>query len=179
MVYRQNEDSARCRLCILQAVLYYFQPADLIPRIALPVRLQVKSIFAWPWPWVLVKIAMCLAAFILYYGGYRTYGMKYVLGIKQAQEKRGDTIQKAAAFRISGILEYVRHPWYLATILLVWALGPVSDVSLVVKIILTAYIIIGTFLEERKIIQEIGAPYLEYRTEVFLLTFWEKMNVSD
>ena len=70
MVYRQNEDSARCRLCILQAVLYYFQPADLIPRIALPVRLQVKSIFAWPWPWVLVKIAMCLAAFILYYGGY-------------------------------------------------------------------------------------------------------------
>jgi len=136
--------------------------------------LQEKIIFAWPWPWNLVKIAMYLVAFILFYGGYRAYDMQYVLGIKQLQAMREDKIQKAAEFQTSGILEYVRHPWYSAAILLVWAFGPISDVSLVSKIILTAYIIIGTFLEEKKLIHEIGQPYLEYRKRVPIFIPWKR-----
>jgi protein-S-isoprenylcysteine O-methyltransferase Ste14 len=151
-----------------------FSLLSLFPVVLYQSGIQEKIIFVWPWPWNLVKIAMYLAAFLLFYGGYRTYDMKYVLGMKQLQEKRVDTIQKKAAFKTSGILEYVRHPWYMAAILLVWAFGPVSDVSLVSKIILTAYIIIGTFLEEKKLIKEIGPPYLEYRKRVSKFIPWKR-----
>ena len=154
-----------------------FSLLTLFPIVVYQLQLPGKIIFTWPWPWNLVKIIMYLAAVLLFYGGYRVYDMKYVLGIRQLQERREDRIQKGAEFKTSGILEYVRHPWYSGAIILVWAFGPVTDVSLVAKIILTAYIIIGTFLEEKKLGQEIGAPYREYRKRVPLFIPWKKINI--
>ena len=151
-----------------------FSLLTLFPVVFYQLRLEEKILFAWIWPWNMVKIAMYLAAFFLFYGGYRAYDMKYVLGTRQLQERREDKMQKKADFKTSGILEYVRHPWYSGAIILVWAFGPISDVSLVSKIILTAYIFIGTFLEEKKLIHEIGAPYLEYRKRVPLFIPWKR-----
>ena len=151
-----------------------FSLLTLLPIVLYQLRLEEKILFAWSWPWNMVKIAMYLVAFSLFYGGYRAYDMKYVLGTRQLQEIREDKRQKAADFRTSGILDYVRHPWYSGAIILVWAFGPISDVSLVSKIILTAYIFIGTFLEEKKLVHEIGAPYLEYRKRVSLFIPWKK-----
>ena len=127
-----------------------FSLLTLFPVVLYQLRLHEKILFAWPWPWNMLKIAMYLAAFFLFYEGYRAYDMKYVLGTRQLQERREDKMQKAADFKTSGILDYVRHPWYSGAIILVWAFGHISDVSLVSKIILTAYIFIGTFLEEKK-----------------------------
>ena len=151
-----------------------FSLLTLFPVVLYQLRLHEKILFAWPWPWNMLKIAMYLAAFFLFYGGYRAYDMKYVLGTRQLQERREDKMQKAADFKTSGILDYVRHPWYSGAIILVWAFGHISDVSLVSKIILTAYIFIGTFLEEKKLVHEIGAPYLEYRKRVSLFIPWKK-----
>jgi len=100
--------------------------------------------------------------------------MRYVLGIKQVREMREGRKIEVMDFNTSGVLEYVRYPWYSGAILFVWAFGPISDVSLVSKIILTAYLIIGTFLEEKKLIQEIGEPYLEYRRRVPMFIPWRK-----
>ncbi len=102
------------------------------------------------------------------------YDMRYVLGTKQVQEMREGKKVEPMDFNSAGILEYVRHPWYSGAILLVWSFGPISDVSLVTNIILTAYIIIGTFLEEKKLIFEIGEPYLQYRKRVPMLLPWKK-----
>jgi protein-S-isoprenylcysteine O-methyltransferase Ste14 len=136
-------------------------------------RLEEKIIFAWPWPWNLVKIFMYLVAFLLFYGGSRAYDMDFVIGIKQLQGRSEHALPKTAEFKTSGILQHVRHPWYTAAILTVWAFGPISDVSLVSKIILTVYIIIGTILEERKLINEFGAPYLDYRKRVPQFIPWK------
>jgi len=146
----------------------------LFPVVIYQLKLQEEIIFTWPWPWKLVKIIMYLGAFLLFYGGYRAYDMKYVLGIKQLQERREDKIQKGVEFTTGGILEYVRHPWYSGAIILVWAFGPITDVTLVTKIILTAYIIIGTFLEEKKLVHEIGTAYREYRKRVPQYIPWKK-----
>jgi len=42
-------------------------------------------------------------------------------------------------------------------------------------VVLTVYIIIGTLLEEKKLIAEIGQPYLIYRSRVPMLIPWKKM----
>ena len=151
-----------------------FSLLTLIPVVIYQISLPVKIIFSWSGSWIVLKFGMYLASFVLFYGGYRIFDMRYVLGTKQVSEMREGRKTEVMDFNITAILEYVRHPWYSGAILLVWAFGPISDVSLVSKIILTAYIIIGTFLEERKLIHEIGEPYLEYRKRVPMLIPWKK-----
>jgi protein-S-isoprenylcysteine O-methyltransferase Ste14 len=151
----------------------FFSLLTLIPVVTYQISLPVKIIFSWPGPWIALKFGMCLASFALFYGGYRVFDMRYVLGTKQVSEMREGRKIEAINFNTTGILNYVRHPWYSGAILLVWAFGTISDVSLISKIILTAYIIIGTFLEERKLIDEIGEKYLEYRKRVPMLIPWK------
>ncbi len=151
-----------------------FSLLTLLPVVIYQLLLSEKIIFSWPGPWNLLKFGMYLASFVLFYGGYRVFDMRYVLGIQQVHEMREGGKIEAMDFNTSGILEYVRHPWYSGAILLVWAFGTITDVSLVSKIILTAYIIIGTFLEEKKLIHEIGEPYLEYCKRVPMLIPWKK-----
>jgi protein-S-isoprenylcysteine O-methyltransferase Ste14 len=151
-----------------------FSILTLIPVVVYQQLLDEKMIFSWSGPWLLLKFGMYLASFVFFYGGYLVFDMQYVLGLKQIDEMRGGRKIEAMNFNTTGILEYVRHPWYSGAILLVWAFGPISDISLVSKIILTAYLIIGTFLEEKKLIREIGEPYLAYRKKVPMLIPWKK-----
>jgi protein-S-isoprenylcysteine O-methyltransferase Ste14 len=82
--------------------------------------------------------------------------------IKKETVKPGEGIKK------SGLLGIVRHPMYFATILFLWCLtSRLSDI--VVNTVLTAYIIIGTILEERKLVLEYGAAYVQYMKEVPML----------
>ena len=151
-----------------------FSLLTLIPVLIYGQLIPEEIFFSWTGPWKILKFAMYLASFALFYGGYRVFDMRYVLGTKQVHEMREGKEMEAMDFNSAGILEYVRHPWYSGAILLVWAFGPISDVSLVTKIILTAYIIIGTFLEERKLVHEIGEPYIKYRKRVPMFIPWKK-----
>jgi protein-S-isoprenylcysteine O-methyltransferase Ste14 len=68
----------------------------------------------------------------------------------------------------SGVLGIVRHPWYLATMLLIWARQ--LDISaILVNVILTSYLIAGTYLEERKLLREFGEKYRAYQMKVPML----------
>ena len=151
-----------------------FSLLTLIPVFFYGQLIPEEIFFSWAGTWKILKFSMYLASFALFYGGYRVFDMRYVLGTKQVNEMREGKEMEAMDFNSAGILEYVRHPWYSGAILLVWAFGPISDVSLVTKIILTAYIIIGTFLEERKLVNEIGEPYIKYRKRVPMFIPWRK-----
>ena len=151
-----------------------FSLFSLIPVIYFQLNIAEKVIFAWPWPWLLVKFGLYAAAFLLFYGGFRVYDLQYMLGIRQIQEMKHGIKKKGMDFTTEGILAYVRHPWYSGAILLVWAFAEVTDVSLVSKAILTAYIIAGALLEEQKLIHEIGEPYLAYRKKVPMFMPWKK-----
>ncbi len=69
---------------------------------------------------------------------------------------------------ITGIYQYVRHPLYLGVILLVmgaFILFPYIKV-LLASVIIIVYILIGSKLEEIKLIDEFGEEYLEYKKKV-------------
>lgn len=151
-----------------------FSIISLIPVIYFQFQLDEKVIYAWPWPWNLLKYGMYMIAFLLFYGGFRVYDLQYMLGIKQIQKIRCREEKNNMEFTTKGILGYVRHPWYSGAILLVWAFGDITDVSLISKVVLTVYIIIGTLLEEKKLIAEIGQPYIIYRKRVPMLIPWKK-----
>jgi len=171
---------ARMRAIWAEKFAYYrltynvFSLLTLIPVVVFQQFLPEEIIFSWSGPWLVLKSGMYLVSFVLFYGGYRVFDLRYVLGTKQIDEMREGRETEAMDLSTTGILEYVRHPWYSGAILLVWAFGSISDVSLVSKIVLTAYIIIGTFLEEKKLIHDIGEPYLEYRKRVPMFIPWRK-----
>jgi protein-S-isoprenylcysteine O-methyltransferase Ste14 len=94
-----------------------------------------------------------------------------VLGIRQIKSgKSHSTLSESGDIDTSGILSLTRHPWYLATLILVWTYFREMYVStLIVNIILTIYLIIGTILEERKLIIELGDSYRDYMNRVSML----------
>lgn len=154
-----------------------FSLLSLVPVLYFQDSLRQNVIFAWPWPWGLLKHGMYGGAALFFYGGFQVYDLQYMIGIKQIREMRQGQKTANTEFSTEGILRYVRHPWYSGTILLIWAFGTVTDVSLVSKTVLTGYVIIGTFLEERKLIHEIGEPYRAYRKKVPMFIPWKKDNL--
>jgi protein-S-isoprenylcysteine O-methyltransferase Ste14 len=108
-------------------------------------------------------------AVLLFFLGGRHFDIHQVLGIRQIREGTSNkAITDTGELDTSGVLGITRHPWYLATILLIWARQ--MDVSaIIVNVILTSYLIIGTYLEEKKLVQEFGENYLAYQKRVSML----------
>jgi protein-S-isoprenylcysteine O-methyltransferase Ste14 len=105
----------------------------------------------------------------LFFLGGRHYDVLQLLGIKQIKEGiSGKAITDSGELDTSGVLGITRHPWYLATILLIWARQ--LDVSAIfVNVIFTSYLIVGTYLEEKKLAREFGEKYLIYQKRVSML----------
>ena len=115
------------------------------------------------------QVLLIGVAVLLFFLGGRQYDARQFLGITQI--KRGTpnrVISDTGALETAGVLGITRHPWYLASILLIWARQ--MDLSVIgVNLILTSYLIIGSYLEERKLIREFGEKYLAYRKQVSML----------
>lgn len=135
---------------------------------------EQRVLFDWPGAgWDTVQTLLFLGGFTLFYGGAAVYDMQYVLGIRQWQDYAAGRPPAVMPFKAVGVMRYVRHPWYSGGILLVWSLGPITDVGLAVRLVITVYFLIGTLLEERKLKQEIGEPYRQYCREVPMLIPWK------
>ena len=78
-----------------------------------------------------------------------------------------------------GVLKVIRHPWYLGVFLFIWA-NDLSLKELIVNLILSAYLVIGTFLEERKLVLEFGDKYKEYQGQVsmFIPIKWLRSKIQ-
>ena len=77
----------------------------------------------------------------------------------------------------TGVLSIVRHPWYLAVFILLWA-SDQNAATIIVNLVLSAYLIVGTLLEERKLILEFGDKYRKYQENVsmFIPLKWPNMK---
>jgi protein-S-isoprenylcysteine O-methyltransferase Ste14 len=131
--------------------------------------LRSQALFRWDGYLRWGQLVLLAAAALLFFLGGRFYETKDFLGIKQIQEgSTRNTTNRSRKLKTSGILAITRHPWYLATILLIWA--RTLDISVIlVNMILTAYLIVGTVLEERKLTREFGEKYAEYQQRVSML----------
>lgn len=72
---------------------------------------------------------------------------------------------------ITGIHKYVRHPLYLGTFIFIWGLLLLIPLLslLISNSIITIYTLIGIKFEERKLIDEFGHTYIDYKKEVPML----------
>jgi protein-S-isoprenylcysteine O-methyltransferase Ste14 len=69
-------------------------------------------------------------------------------------------------FRTPSLYKFVRHPLMLGFFLAFWATPRMTIGHLVFAIAMTVYIIIGTILEERDLVNTFGETYINYRRQV-------------
>lgn len=141
----------------------------LIPVALYAYSIRTQAIFHWDGYMRIGQVLLLIVAVLLIFLGGRHYNVRQVLGIKQIKEEiSSKAITDTGELDTSGVLGMTRHPWYLATILLIWARQ--MDVSvLFVNVILTFYLIVGTYLEEKKLIREFGEKYAASQNRVSML----------
>lgn len=149
-----------------------FAGLSLIPVMVFERSLRAEPLLAWSGPWRLLQAVLVAAAIALFLLGARGHDVRRFLGLAPATGPgRLDT---------TGILGQVRHPWYLGGILLIWAVD-LTSVVLVRNGVLTTYLLIGAWWEERKLIAEFGDAYREYRRRVpmFLPRLRRRRAIND
>ncbi len=78
-------------------------------------------------------------------------------------------------FKAPALYQVVRHPVYFGFAVAFWA-APVMTVGhLLFAVVMTAYILVGIYFEERDLVDRFGDEYQRYRQHVaMLIPFWRK-----
>jgi protein-S-isoprenylcysteine O-methyltransferase Ste14 len=147
----------------------------LMPVLFYQYSLEQRILFSWPRWWFAVQGVLYMYGLYMFYAGLKRYDILFFVGIRQLKAYLSGAAIPRAVFTSDGI-GGVRHPWYSGGIALVWAFGPITDVSLASKIVISCYFIIGAFLEERKLMADIGRPYEEYRRRLPMLFPWRRVR---
>jgi protein-S-isoprenylcysteine O-methyltransferase Ste14 len=152
----------------------------LIPLVSYSMSIRQAPFFRWEGDLVIVRYLLVATSLSLFIAGAGHYSMSQLFGIRQIKTGRGgQAASDYDTFDTSGILGMIRHPWYIAGILLVWA-GDLSLSTLLINIVIIAYFVVGTFLEERKLLLEFGDRYREYQRNVsmFIPYKWVKAKMA-
>jgi protein-S-isoprenylcysteine O-methyltransferase Ste14 len=128
--------------------------------------LPTATLFTWTGGWAWIRLLGLAEAGFLFWLGIRSYDNRSFLGLTQAVNYLKGVSASEPAFRTGGILAVIRHPWYTGTLILLVFCLPYTDVNLVWRLVFLAYTLIGTQLEERKMLRDLGETYAAYRREV-------------
>lgn len=96
--------------------------------------------------------------------GLTLYDGSDFIGLRQFSEKR-QNLQETAPLSLSWLHRYVRHPLYFFGLLIIWA-REMNAAWLVSAICLTLYLIIGSRLEDKKLVDIYGEQYRRYMQKV-------------
>ncbi len=128
--------------------------------------LPAATVWEWSGLWQVIRVVGLLEAAVLFILGSRAFDGQAFLGMRQVTDHQAGREPRPPAFSKAGVLGVIRHPWYTGTmILLVFGL-PYTDVNLVWRAVFLAYTLLGTELEERKLLKELGSVYADYRRQV-------------
>ncbi len=137
--------------------LFYniFAAVSILPVLLCAHALDSPSLVRWGGPWLAIPVLCWILAGWLGLLAARAYDLREFLGLARQTRKR-------EALVTTGVLGVVRHPWYLAALLVLWGRN-LDGAALVTSAILTLYLLVGMRLEELKLLDEFGDEYRRYR----------------
>ncbi|MFC1960214.1 methyltransferase family protein [Chloroflexota bacterium] len=80
--------------------------------------------------------------------------------------------------QIGGFYNLVRHPLYLFSLLLLWPTPVMTDTFLGFAIGATLYFVVGSRLEEKRLVAEFGHSYIAYQKSVPWLFPWPRPRTN-
>ncbi len=139
----------------------------LAPPLWLTFALDGPAVIQWRgWAWWLAQGAATFAI-LGFVASLRAYDMEHFLGLRQWREE-GITdggVEPWEPLRVAGLHRYVRHPWYFLGLVVLWT-RDLNLAGLVTAGAITVYLVVGSRLEERKLVAAYGEAYADYRRKV-------------
>lgn len=112
-----------------------------------------------------------IAVAFFVWGGFALHGFD-LFGLSPIRAYLSGKQEQRPAFVIRGPYRWVRHPLYSSILLLIWLCPDLTLDRLLFNILWTAWICIGTLLEEADLTNEFGDAYRQYRRTVPMLIPW-------
>jgi protein-S-isoprenylcysteine O-methyltransferase Ste14 len=148
--------------------LFYnlFAVLTILPIIVVLFKSAIDSSFI-PWSVRVGGILLLLIGIFIHIVSFRTFSSKVFLGLEELKDEDQELYT-------DGLYSTVRHPFYLATLMQFWALFILfpNVYFLSFAILSTIYVIIGSRLEENKLIVH-HPEYVNYRKKVPSLFPWK------
>ena len=129
-----------------------------LPALVLATLLPDRTIYILLAPWRTLALLVQLAALSGLILGVMQTGALSFLGITQALS--GLAPEKLV---LNGLYRWVRHPLYTCSLLLIWLAPSMTWNLLALNLGVSAYLWIGSIFEERKLVEQFGKEYEEYR----------------
>lgn len=120
----------------------------------------------WRWQGFAAWLAngLALAAISGFWLSLKSYDMQEFLGFRQLQS-HVRKVEDQEHFHLSPFHRFVRHPWYFFGLVLVWT-RDMSVTTLLSSVFITLYFLVGSWLEERKLLVYHGDTYRRYMASV-------------
>jgi len=130
-------------------------------------RAPADPLWRWHGLWQLLRAALLAAAAWLAWQGARAHDNAEFLGLRRLRDARtGNAPEPPLQLSTGGVLGLVRHPWYTAGILLLVAMRDFTTTNVVWRAVFVLYLLVGAWLEDRKLARNFGDAFAVYRREV-------------
>ncbi|WP_018988214.1 methyltransferase family protein [Aromatoleum toluclasticum] len=137
----------------------------LVPPAWLTFELRGPLLWEWSGAWAWLGNGLALAALAGFAWTTRHYDMGSFSGFAQWRARSHPPPHEEGRLQLSPLHRIVRHPWYFLGLLILWT-RDMDAARLTSSLCVTAYLWIGSLLEERKLLALHGAPYARYRAAV-------------
>jgi methanethiol S-methyltransferase len=151
----------------------------LIPLINYSGQMDDKVIITYESPFSIIRYILTgFALLMFFYAFFFNYDSLSFFGIRQIMHfRKEEKINPSEAIKKNGLLGIMRHPMYLALLIYIWC-QTFRMMDIYVNAVLTVYVIIGTILEEKKLVLEFGDAYIKYQEEVPMLIPFTKKKLK-
>jgi protein-S-isoprenylcysteine O-methyltransferase Ste14 len=151
----------------------------LVPLLWLMAITPGALLWSWQglWGWVANGVAAAAMAIMLFASA--GYDMGEFFGLRQWRD-RTLTAGDGGPFALSTLHRFVRHPWYCLGLIIVWS-RDMNESMLVSALAITVYFLVGSRLEETKLIALYGDTYRHYRQRVpgLIPLPWKTLSRAD
>jgi len=144
---------------VLVLVVVLWQPSEVI-------LYELEGSIRWA-PRLVALIALAGFAW-----GVSSLGSFDVFGIAPIRLHLRGKQPRPPEFVVRGPYCYVRHPLYFFMLVLFWSTPQLTPDRLLFNLLWTAWVVVGTLLEERGLVAEFGNAYREYQRRVPMLVPW-------
>ena len=145
------------------------------------------ALLVWQWQpmpavvWQIADPGLAMAVTVLSFIGWlivlsSTFLINHfeLFGLHQVTNNLAGRPMPAPKFRMPLYYKFVRHPIYLGFIIAFWAAPTMTVGRLLFAAVTTAYIVVGTLLEEQDLVAAFGDEYRRYRERVSMLVPWRR-----
>jgi protein-S-isoprenylcysteine O-methyltransferase Ste14 len=121
------------------------------------------TLVKWSRPFVAIPVLVWATALSMWYLSFRLLSFRSFLGLDafRKQPVSGEDHDLVT----HGIFGVVRHPQFLGGLMMLW-FRDLKDTDLVTNVVLSAYLIVGSKIEEHRLLKKYGDRYRDYMTRV-------------